>query len=397
MLNSLSKLSYKFSTNAIFIFYSIMGDLLLNQETFGKFSIIMALEILIFNLSDYFNTKYLLGKFSTHQKNKIFKKIFLLKLSFGLVTITFFSTLFFFYKVPWYLIILLLIINYTQLLSSTMSTYIFANKKGTQLLLANTIGFIFGMTTLLFYYFNSNQINITILLVSMFSYRIGEIIVLYRCHRFKLDSKIKPIVTEIKEAFPFYIQLVISMASAKLFMLFLPSFISYSKISIIATYEYIVAIPLFVISVFTMSTYSRLFHLKLDINFQQDSYHLTIKSYYKKAIFTSLFFMILQLIYIHTVKPMLIPYIPYLLIQDMTIVFSAMQGYLLFFWRLHNIYIVLTVILFIVKNTIMLYLINIYGIIAYFWITVVLEISIFIFIQIIVYKKKSIAKEKIYG
>jgi len=397
MLNHLSKLSYKFSTNAIFIFYSIMGDILLNQEVFGKFSIIMALEILIFNLSDFFNTKYLLGKFSTRQKNKIFKKIFLLKFFFGLIIIAFLSTLFFFYEIQWYLIVLLLMINYIQMLSSTIATYIFANKKGIQLLLANSIGFIWGMSTLYFYYFIYHTIDITILLVSMFLYRIGEIIILYRYHTFKLDTKIKPILLEIKEAFPFYIQLVISMASAKLFMLFLPSLISYSKISIIATYEYIVAIPLFIISVFTMSTYSKLFQLKLDIDFKQDTYDITLKDYYKKASLTSIFFMALQVTYIYTVKPVLMPYIPYLLIQDITIVFSAMQGFLLFFWKLHNIYIVLTIILFIVKNTIMLYLINFYGINAYFWITVMLEVSILTYIQMIVYRKKSITKEKIYG
>jgi O-antigen/teichoic acid export membrane protein len=396
MLNKLSKLSYKFSTNAIFIFYSIMGDLLLNQEDFGKFSIIMALEILIFNLSDFFNTKYLLGKFSTHGKNEIFKKIFTIKLSIGLLSVIILSTLFFFYNISWQLILLLLSINYIQILSSTMATYIFANKKGIQLLLANTIGFIFGMSTVLSYYLIYSKVNIDILLISMLLYRIGEIIVLYKYHTFTLNVKIKPILPNIKEAFPFYIQLVISMASAKLFMLFLPSLISYSNISIIATYEYIVAIPLFIISVFTMSTYSQLFHLKLDIKFKPDTYDMTIKNYYKKAIFTSIFFMVLQIIYIYTVKPTLIPYLPYLLIQDITIVFSAMQGYLLFFWKLHNIYIMLTIVLFIVKNTIMLYLINIYGIVAYFWITVILEIFILTYIQIIVYRKKSIMKVMTY-
>jgi len=397
MLNNLSKFSYKFSTNAIFIFYSIIGDILLNQEDFGKFSIIMALEILIFNLSDFFNTKYLLGKFSTYGKNEIFKKIFTIKLSIGLVSIILLSTLFFFYDIQWYLIVLLLIINYIQILSSTIATYIFANKKGIQLLLANSIGFIFGMSILLVYYFIYHTIDITILLISMFLYRIGEIIILYRYHTFKLDIKIKPILSEIKEAFPFYIQLVISMASAKLFMLFLPLLISYSEISIIATYEYIIAIPLFIISVFTMSTYSKLFQLKLDIDFKQDTYNLTLKDYYKKAFLTSIFFMALQVTYIYTIKPVLIPYIPYLFIQDITIIFSAMQGFLLFFWKLHNIYIVLTIILFIVKNTIMLYLINFYGVNAYFWITVMLEVFILTYIQIIVYRKKIITKEKIYG
>jgi O-antigen/teichoic acid export membrane protein len=395
MLNSLSKLSYKFSTNAIFVFYSIIGDLLLTQENFGKFTIIMALEILIFNLSDFFNTKYLLGKFSTSQKNKIFKKIFLIKLYWGFFTIAGLSTLFFFYDISWYLIILLFTINYIQILSSTIATYIFANKKNTQLLIANIIGFIFGLSAFGFYYFINRYIDIDSLLVSMLFYRIGEIITLYQYSNLTLNTKITPIISDIKEAFPFYIQLIISMASAKLFMLFLPSIISYSKISIIASYEYMIAIPLFIISVFTMSTYSKLFHLRLDTSFNQATYKSTIKKYYIKAIFTSIFFTVFQIIYIFTLKPDLIPYIPYLIIQDITIVFSAMQGYLLFFWKLHHIYIILTIILFIAKNTIMLYLINLYGIVAYFWITIILEVSILTYIQIIIYGKINTYKESL--
>jgi len=116
MLNHLSKLSYKFSTNAIFIFYSIIGDLLLNQESFGKFSTIMAIEILIFNISDFFNIRYLLGKFSTDQKDFFLKKIFKFKLLLGIFTIALFSPIFFIYNLPWHYIIVLIIINYIQML-----------------------------------------------------------------------------------------------------------------------------------------------------------------------------------------------------------------------------------------------------------------------------------------
>lgn len=388
MLNNLSKLSYKFSTNAIFIFYSIIGDLLLNQESFGKFSTIMAIEILIFNISDFFNIRYLLGKFSTDQKNLFLKKIFKFKLTLGIFSIILLSPIFLIYKIPWYYIIILITINYIQMLTSTIATYVFSNAKDFKLLFSNTVGGLMGIIYIMLDYYIYKNITILTLLISMLFYRIGEMIVLYKKELIVLNVNYKYSYNDFKEAFPFYIQLVISMGSAKLFMLFLPSLVTYTEISIIATYEYILAIPLFLISVLTMSTYTQLYQDKLDINFKKYHYDTILSNYYKKAMIISIVFMFVQLIYILYIKSMLITYLPYLFIQDITIVFSAMQGFLLFFWKLHKSYIIITIILFTVKNTIMLYLINIYGIAGYFWIAVFLEISILLYIQYIIYIKK---------
>ena len=388
MLNNLSKLSYKFSTNAIFIFYSIIGDLLLNQESFGKFSTIMAIEILIFNISDFFNIRYLLGKFSTDQKNLFLKKIFKFKLTLGIFSIILLSPIFLIYKIPWYYIIILITINYIQMLTSTIATYVFSNAKDFKLLFSNTVGGLMGIIYIMLDYYIYKNITILTLLISMLFYRIGEMIVLYKKELIVLNVNYKYSYNDFKEAFPFYIQLVISMGSAKLFMLFLPSLVTYTEISIIATYEYILAIPLFLISVLTMSTYTQLYQDKLDINFKKYHYDTILSNYYKKAMIISIVFMFVQLIYILYIKSMLITYLPYLFIQDITVVFSAMQGFLLFFWKLHKSYIIITIILFTVKNTIMLYLINIYGIAGYFWIAVFLEISILLYIQYIIYIKK---------
>jgi len=388
MLNNLSKLSYKFSTNAIFIFYSIIGDLLLNQESFGKFSTIMAIEILIFNISDFFNIRYLLGKFSTDQKNLFLKKIFKFKLTLGIFSIILLSPIFLIYKIPWYYIIILITINYIQMLTSTIATYVFSNAKDFKLLFSNTVGGLMGIIYIMLDYYIYKNITILTLLISMLFYRIGEMIVLYKKELIVLNVNYKYSYNDFKEAFPFYIQLVISMGSAKLFMLFLPSLVTYTEISIIATYEYILAIPLFLISVLTMSTYTQLYQDKLDINFKKYHYDTILSNYYKKAMIISIVSMFVQLIYILYIKSMLITYLPYLFIQDITIVFSAIQGFLLFFWKLHKSYIIITIILFTVKNTIMLYLINIYGIVGYFWIAVFLEISILLYIQYIIYIKK---------
>lgn len=387
-MNHLSKLSYKFSTNAIFIFYSIVGDLLLNQEAFGKFSIIMAIEILIFNISDFFNIRYLLGKFSTDQKEFFFKKIFKFKLSLGIFSIILLSPIFFAYNIPWYYIIVLIIINYIQMLTSTIATYVFANTTGLKLLFSNTLGAIMGFSYIVINYYIHKNTTIFALLLSMLFYRIGEMIVLYQKELITFSVSSKYSYSDFKEAFPFYIQLVISMGSAKLFMLFLPSIITYTDISIIATYEYILAVPLFLISVLTMSTYTQLYHEKLDINFKKNTYNNLVSNYYKKAMLISAFFMFIQLPYILTIKSILIPYLPYLFIQDITIVFSAMQGFLLFFWKLHKVYISITIVLFVFKNTVMLYLISIYGVSGYFWIAVFLEVSILLYIQYIIYIKR---------
>ncbi|HIP12769.1 MAG TPA: hypothetical protein EYG73_08635 [Arcobacter sp.] len=395
MLNIFSKISYKFSTNAIFILYSIVGDLLLSQEIFGKFSIILAIEILIFNISDYFNTRYLLGKFSSKPEKYYLKEILSFKIFWGLLSIIVFSSIFLFYQVPWYWIAILIAINYIQILSSTIATYNFANNRNIQILISNIIGMLIATLTIILYYYFYGKVDIFILLISLLSYRAVEIVVLYNSiNLIEVNKTYKYTIQDIKEAFSFYIQLVISMASAKLFMLFLPSFISYSKISIIATYEYILAIPLFLISVLTMSTYSQLHHTKLQISFQPKLYKSIIIKYYKKAILVSLFFMVIQLIYIFYIKSNLIQYLPYLLIQDITIVFSAMQGFLLFFWKLDKLYIVITIIMFITKNTVLLYLISIYGIIGYFWIAVILEISILLYIQYSIYQKHRITLKK---
>ncbi len=395
MLNILSKISYKFSTNAIFILYSIIGDLLLSQNIFGKFSIILAIEILIFNISDYFNTRYLLGKFSSKPEKYYLKEILSFKLFWGLLSIIIFSSIFLFYQVPWYWIATLISINYIQILSSTIATYNFANNRNIQILISNIVGMLIAILTIIVYYYFYGIVDIFILLISLLFYRAVEIIVLYNSIEFtELNKTYKYTIQDLKEALSFYIQLVISMASAKLFMLFLPSFISYGKISIIATYEYILAIPLFLISVLTMSTYSQLHHTKLQINFQPNLYKSIIMRYYKKAILVSLFFMVIQFIYIFYIKSNLMQYLPYLIIQDITIVFSAMQGFLLFFWKLDKLYIVITIIMFITKNTVLLYLIGLYGIIGYFWIAVTLEISILLYIQYSIYQKHKIVLKK---
>jgi len=388
MLNHLSKLSYKFSTNAIFIFYSIIGDLLLSQESFGKFSTIMAIEILIFNISDFFNIRYLLSKFATNQKDFFFKKIFQFKLSLGIFSIVLLSPIFFAYNIPWYYIIVLIVINYVQMLTSTIATYIFTNTKDFKLLFSNIVGAMMGFIYIMVNYYIDKNITIFTLLISMLFYRMGELIVLYQKELITFSSCYQYSYDDIKEAFPFYIQLVISMGSAKLFMLFLPSLITYTDISIIATYEYTLAIPLFLISVLTMSTYTQLYHNKLDIDFKKNHYNNIVSKYYKKAMLISVLFMFIQLIYILTIKLTLIPYLPYLFIQDITIVFSSMQGFLLFFWKLHKAYITITIVLFFVKNTVMLYLISIYGISGYFWIAVFLEVSILLYIQYIIYGKR---------
>jgi O-antigen/teichoic acid export membrane protein len=195
-----------------------------------------------------------------------------------------------------------------------------------------------------------------------------------------------------QEAFPFYIQLILSIGSAKLFMLYLPYLLSYKEISLIGSYEYLISIPLFFISVLTMSTYTNLFKKKLDTMFNYAEYSRIVNSYYKYAFILIIIFSLLQMIYIFTFKVELQPYIYFLLIHDITLVYTAIQGYTLFFWKMNKLIIYISIFVLVVKNTLIYYFVSIYGLMGYFLTITIVEVVIMLYLLLKINRKIIIAR-----
>jgi O-antigen/teichoic acid export membrane protein len=388
LLKKISKISYKFSTNTIYVLFSIIADQLLTSDEFGKFSVFLALQVLLYNLSDVFNFKYLIGVFSKQQSKKNFQNIFSFKLIWGGVIVGLFSCIYFFYDLSWDIILVLFLINYIQLLSSTMATYIFSNEKNVKLLFSNIFGFIVCSIYIYIYYFYNKQFTYEVLFLSILIYRLVEAVYLY----FTLNSSFEIIFNginkqNIKDSFTFYVQLVLSIGSAKLFMLFLPTVLSYNNISIVATYEYIVAIPLFFISVLTMSAYSQLFHHEQEIISDISIYKKIMFSYYIKALMILSVFMVLQIIYIYYYKQALMDYIGFIIFHDFALIFTSIQGYTLFFWKMNKLVIYLSIFTLIAKNALIFLLSTKLGLIGFFIASVLLEILVLLFIHLRILQK----------
>lgn len=83
--------------------------------------------------------------------------------------------------------------------------------------------------------------------------------------------------------------------------------LDYNKISLIGSYEYIIGLPIFFIS---MTLYSRLFSSGLDVKFQINS---MLNDYYKKVFSLMVLFLLIQLSYIYYFKP---EFLQYIIIND---------------------------------------------------------------------------------
>lgn len=384
MLSTLSKLSYKFSTNAIFILFTIIADILLKSDDFGKFIIIVAIQIMIFNFVDIFNIKYLLGEFSKNYKLHAFNKYFRIKLIFGILSISLCSSIYFIYDIQLNLIVILILTNYLQLLTSTISTYIFINEKNITLFIVNTVAFICALFYLLVQYLNYN-ITIKEIIYAIFIYRLIEFIIIQvYSKKYLISDKFNLEKKDFINVYPFYFQLLLSITSSKLFILFLPTVLDYDKISLIGTYEYIIALPIFFISIITMTLYSKLFSSGLDINFEIDKYNATLNEYYKKVFLFMIIFLLIQLIYIYYFKQEFLPYMYFILINDIVVIFSSIQGYLMFFWKMNKSIIYISVVVMILKNTIFLLIIDTFELYGFFIFSLLLEIFVIIYIRFII-------------
>ena len=161
----------------------------------------------------------------------------------------------------------------------------------------------------------------------------------------------------------------------------------YQDISLIGTFEYLIAIPLFFISVLTMNTYSQLFHHKLDTEFDVLKYRKILRDFYFKALGVVLIFIAIQLAYIFFYKPELINYTPFLIFQSLVTVFTSLQGYILFFWRMNKMVITVSIFTLLMKNSLMLVLIYYSGVLGYFLATLAIDLFILFFIQFTVQTK----------
>jgi hypothetical protein len=384
VLSTLSKLSYKFSTNAIFILFSIIADILLKNEDFGKFIIIVSIQIMIFNFVDIFNIKYLLGEFSKNYKLYAFNKYFRIKIKFGILLISLCSFIYFIYDIQLNLIVILILTNYLQLLTSTISTYIFINEKNITLFIVNTVSFISALFYLLIEYLNYD-IAIKNIIYAIFIYRFTEFIIIQiYSKKYLVSDKFNLEKKDFINVYPFYFQLLLSIGSSKLFILFLPAVLAYDKISLIGTYEYIIALPIFFISIITMTVYSKLFSSGLDIKFEIDKYNAILSEYYKKVFLFMIIFLLMQLIYIYYFKQEFLPYIYFILINDIVVIFSSIQGYLMFFWKMNKSIIYISVVVMILKNTIFLLVINTYELYGFFIFSLLVEIFVIIYIRFII-------------
>ena len=223
LLRVISKISYKFSTNAIFILFSIFADQVLTSGEYGRFTILLAIQLLIFNLSDVLNSKFLLGKFSSSNGSNLFNKIFSFKAKWSLPFISLLSLSFLIYAFQWKTILLLIFINFLQILSSTIATYIFSTEKGTTLLLSNAVGSFFCFTYLFANFILLGNFDLTSLLLGILIYRLTEVTFLLFTSNKNLEYSPEKInYNLLREAAPFYLQLVLSIVSAKLFVFFLP-------------------------------------------------------------------------------------------------------------------------------------------------------------------------------
>lgn len=392
MLKAISKISYKFSTNAIFILFSIFADQVLSSDEFGKFTVLLAIQILIFNISDVFNSKFLLGKFSSFESKGLLSIIFAFKVRWSLLFVSLLSLLFFIYEFSWQIIILLICINYVQILSSTISTYIFSSEKSIKLFLSNAIGSIFCFIYLFAHYIVVGKYYLNSLVIGILIYRLAEIIFLLSSYKKNITfSKSSVSKQFLVESVPFYLQLVLSVISTKLFVFFLPLVLTYEDISLIGTFEYLISIPLFFISVITMSSYTELFHHKLDTDFNLVIYRKILKKFYFKAFGILCFFMTFQIIYIFLYKSQLIDFVLFLVLQSFTVVFTSIQGYILFFWKMNRMIIYISILTLFLKNTLMLILIINGGVLGYFITTLSIDIIILLFIR---YKVQVKLKQK---
>lgn len=274
------------------------------------------------------------------------------------------------------------------MISSTIATYIFVNKNNTQLLFSNICGAVTSMLIAALLYTVQNDFNVDIMIFSILTYRIAELLYLIRSSQNPSIRNIQNITKkDFSDTAPFYFQLLLSIGSAKLFMLFLPVLLSYEDISIIGTYGYIVAIPLFFISVPTMTTYTKLLKIELDKHFDEIKYNSLMQHYYQKALFISITLIILQFSFLKLLNNNLMDYFPYLLVHDITIIFTAIQGYILFFWRMNKLIINISIFTLVVKNLLMFYFINVYGLEGFFIVTIFFEIFILLLIKSIVNNK----------
>lgn len=395
MLKIVSKISYKLSINAIYVLFSIVADQLLSPVEFGKFSILLALQILIFNFVDIFNFKYLLGEFSSPLRKIQLKKFFSFKLLWGWLFIGLLTCLYIFYNISFFIVIILFLINYLQLLSSTLATYIFSNENDSKLLVSNGLGFIMSALYISIFYFIEKSFSLEVLFIAILIYRVSELFYLYFIGFSGLKLRISHIDTSIKKkdfkkSFSFYLQIIVSIGGAKLTIIYLPLILSYNDISIIATYEYVVAIPLFFLSVLTMSTYSKLVHNQSMLIANIKKYQLFIRKYYLKASLVIVFFIIIQTLYIVYDKQSLYPYIGFLIIHDILLVATSIQGYILFFWKMNKIVIILSFMVLFIKNILILIFITSYGLYGFFIASLIVELVVLVYIHIKVSQKVKI-------
>jgi len=395
LLKIVSKISYKLSINAIYVLFSIVADQLLSPVEFGKFSILLALQILIFNFVDIFNFKYLLGEFSSPLRKIQLKKFFSFKLLWGWLFIGLLTCLYIFYNISFFIVIILFLINYLQLLSSTLATYIFSNENDSKLLVSNGLGFIMSALYISIFYFIEKSFSLEVLFIAILIYRVSELFYLYFIGFSGLKLRISHIDTSIKKkdfkkSFSFYLQIIVSIGGAKLTIIYLPLILSYNDISIIATYEYVVAIPLFFLSVLTMSTYSKLVHNQSMLIANIKKYQLFIRKYYLKASLVIVFFIIIQTLYIVYDKQSLYPYIGFLIIHDILLVATSIQGYILFFWKMNKIVIILSFMVLFIKNILILIFITSYGLYGFFIASLIVELVVLVYIHIKVSQKVKI-------
>ena len=158
--------------------------------------------------------------------------------------------------------------------------------------------------------------------------------------------------------------------------------LDYNKISLIGSYEYIIGLPIFFISIIAMTLYSRLFSSGLDVKFQINEYNSMLNDYYKKVFSLMVLFLLIQLSYIYYFKPEFLQYIHFIIINDIVIIFSSIQGYLIFFWKKNKLIIYISIFDLILKNTIFLLVINIYSLYGFFIFSLVLETVVIFYIRL---------------
>lgn len=393
MLQVVSKITYKFATTSIYILFSFIADQVLNRNDFGKFSVIIALQILIFHLSDIINSKYLLGKFSNEDSQNSLKLIFNLKAKWSLLLVSLFSISFYFYQVPIKLIVLLILINYIQILSSTLATYIFSNEKSYKLLISNLVGSVSCFVYLILNFKFTQFFDVSILIVSILIYRSTELFFLLFAHHKSIKFLRIGINWQVLiESYPFYLQIVLSIISAKVFVLYLPFILNYQDISLIATVDYILSVPIFLISIIAMSTYSNLFKFDSESKSFPKYYNRTIREFYLKGFGIAGLSLIIEIAYIIIYKSEILNLVIFVVIQNILIVLTTIQGYILFYWKKNLLVLIISILTLVFKTILIFPLTQNLGVYGYFLSIFIIET---IFSLFILYKVHLIKRQKI--